>query len=477
MQHARRVGVGGNKTCVAYSGSGQRNRAVSWTSTFSGATSCSGRGQTHRSAYHGNDAPRSTADEHVWYEWVTDDDGGDFVEGDRGGNGNGGGGDDGDGDENNFGEEPKPSTPVVLFSLAPAVVGDSFNKTENEDKAVHTDVDLNPTTPQPASRNDELNDPDASSNSSSIDGEKNKKATGVSVIIPALNEAENIESILNRLKTLEPAPCEVIVCIGDSSDDTEKIINTKYPYVKVVKSNRGRSIQMNAGADIATGSKFLFLHADTFVHGDIIRNIETAFLSDNRVVAGGFVSLIETELKTYYGMSIHNVLKTFYAPLLFRPKSFFNGLKVLFGDQAIFCDASRFHKIKGFDEALPIMEDADLCRRLHEVGHGGGSGESRDESDRAFSQEEQLISFGKWEKLDENSSYSKTELEPKATGKDRGRIVLVDRVIHTSGRRIEGLGNLKATAVHFLIGLSWYWGADPEKMVKIYGKFYPPANP
>ena len=78
---------------------------------------------------------------------------------------------DGDGDENNFGEEPKPSTPVVLFSLAPAVGGDSFNKTENEDKAVHTDVDLNPTTPQPASRNDELNDPDASSNSSSIDGE------------------------------------------------------------------------------------------------------------------------------------------------------------------------------------------------------------------------------------------------------------------------------------------------------------------
>ena len=55
----------------------------------------------------------------------------------------------------------------------------------------------------------------------------------------------------------------------------------------------------------------------------------------------------------------------------------------------------------------------------------------------------------------------------------RGSIVLVDRAVRTSGRRVDALGgNLKATAVHFLIGLSWYFGATPEDMVSLYRRFY-----
>ena len=67
-------------------------------------------------------------------------------------------------------------------------------------------------------------------------------------------------------------------------------------------------------------------------------------------------------------MSAHNVAKTFYAPLLFRPLSFARGLRVLFGDQAMFVRAEEFRRVGGFDEALPIMEDADLCVRLHDAG-------------------------------------------------------------------------------------------------------------
>ena len=62
------------------------------------------------------------------------------------------------------------------------------------------------------------------------------------------------------------------------------------------------------------------------------------------------------------------------------------GLRVLFGDQAMFCRAIDFGYVGGFDENLPIMEDADLCIRMHEagpasdamplpsVGRGGASG-------------------------------------------------------------------------------------------------------
>ena len=51
--------------------------------------------------------------------------------------------------------------------------------------------------------------------------------------------------------------------------------------------------------------------------------------------------------------------------------------------------------------------------------------------------------------------------------------MLVNRVVTTSGRRIEDMGgNFKATFVHFMIGFSWYLGASPEKMVEIYHKYY-----
>ena len=55
---------------------------------------------------------------------------------------------------------------------------------------------------------------------------------------------------------------------------------------------------------------------------------------------------------------------------------------------------------------------------------------------------------------------------------DGGLCATVNRCVTTSGRRIEQMGNLKATMVHFLIGLSWYAGATPDDMVELYKRFY-----
>lgn len=245
----------------------------------------------------------------------------------------------------------------------------------------------------------------------------------------------------------------------------------------------------------------MFLHADTLVPSDVVAVIRRSMRRDARVVCGGFVSLIETQTKTYWGMSLHNVLKTYYTPLLVKPLSFARGLRCLFGDQAMFADAACFRSVSGFDEALPIMEDADLCLRLHESGWVRGSNgvaarhAHRDGTRRSGATEtayEHLVSAnavpaltcaGKWEDVEdenyarEKKRFRKTTLAPKAVGSNLGRIVLVNRVVTTSGRRIEGLGNVKATLTHFLIGVSWYCGADPDAMVALYRKFYPPANP
>lgn len=38
------------------------------------------------------------------------------------------------------------------------------------------------------------------------------------------------------------------------------------------------------------------------------------------------------------------------------------------GDQVISCRRSEFKRVGGYNESLAIMEDADLCIRMHESG-------------------------------------------------------------------------------------------------------------
>jgi rSAM/selenodomain-associated transferase 2 len=83
----------------------------------------------------------------------------------------------------------------------------------------------------------------------------------VSVIIPTLNEAANIEAALARLQPLRARGHEVIVADGGSEDGTPDLARPLAD--RVVAARRGRAHQMNAGADEARGEVLLFLHADT----------------------------------------------------------------------------------------------------------------------------------------------------------------------------------------------------------------------
>ena len=194
----------------------------------------------------------------------------------------------------------------------------------------------------------------------------------VSVVVPALNEEAVIGSTLKHLASLDPQPLEVIVAVGDSSDGTASIAQSLGAVV-VSNGARGRSRQMNAGALRANGDVLIFLHADTQLPTDAVnvaRRQLCAGKRTQRTVLGGFVSLITVPErdKTYWFLSTHNVAKTFYTVLAFRPKSFILGLRCLFGDQAMFCRRRDFEYVGGFDENLPIMEDADLCVRMHTAG-------------------------------------------------------------------------------------------------------------
>lgn len=236
----------------------------------------------------------------------------------------------------------------------------------------------------------------------------------VSIIIPTLNEVGSLGNTLQQLSILAPAAWEVLVVDGGSTDETVTIAQKAGVQV-ITAQEKGRSLQMNQGAVAATGEILCFLHADTLVPIDLGTVIEQT-LADKTIACGGFISLMSGSVTTRWGVSLHNYLKTYYAPLLFRPHLFFRGLRLLFGDQVIFCRRADFWQVGGFDQAMPIMEEADLCLKLVKLG----------------------------------------------------RICQVNRIVQSSDRRVAYWGSFKATLIYLSIGLLWGLGVPATKLKQFY---------
>jgi rSAM/selenodomain-associated transferase 2 len=237
----------------------------------------------------------------------------------------------------------------------------------------------------------------------------------VSIIIPTLNEAAALGRTLRCLSVLDPPAWEILVVDGGSRDDTVAIAASLSATI-IHSDQAGRSIQMNRGAEVATGEILCFLHADTLVPDDVIA-VMTKTLAKPAIACGGFISLMTGTETTRWSVSLHNYLKTYYAPLLFRPYLFwFKGLRLLFGDQVMFCRRGDFGACGGFDPALPIMEEADLCLKLLPYG----------------------------------------------------RIRQVNRVVQSSDRRVAKWGALKATAIYLYVGFLWGMGASATTLKRFY---------
>jgi rSAM/selenodomain-associated transferase 2 len=236
----------------------------------------------------------------------------------------------------------------------------------------------------------------------------------LSIIIPTLNEAASLGRTLANLRALDPPPLEVLVMDGGSGDATRAIATAAGVEVFPCET-AGRAIQMNAGARQACGSLLCFLHADTLVPTDLVAIAERV-LADGTIAGAGFVSLMSGEDTTRWGISALNLLKTHLAPLLFRPHLYGRGLRLLFGDQVMICRRQTFWEAGGFNEALPILEDGDLCLRLLK----------------------------------------------------RGRIRLINRVVFSSDRRVQRWGAARAVAFYLLIGVLWGLGMPPARLKRLY---------
>jgi len=171
----------------------------------------------------------------------------------------------------------------------------------------------------------------------------------ISIIIPTFNEEDFIVPLLEYLSGLDPR-IELIVADGFSSDDTVQLAQS---HAKVIQCQLGRGLQMNAGAEIASGNILWFIHADCYPHTDAIKAMQHA-LDTRGIVGGAFEYNIDQPgfffRLTEYTSNYKNHL-----------------LNLFFGDMGIFVRHAIFDKMGGYKN-IPLMEDMDFCKRLKHQG-------------------------------------------------------------------------------------------------------------
>jgi rSAM/selenodomain-associated transferase 2 len=221
----------------------------------------------------------------------------------------------------------------------------------------------------------------------------------ISIIIPVLNEKNMLAACGERLQPLRRHGCELIIVDGGSSDGSSRIAEQCADRMLVVP--KGRAVQMNAGARVAGGDIFWFLHVDSWVPVGAETAIRQALTP-----AGHCWGCFDIALS-----GAHPLLRIVETSMNVRSR--LTGIAT--GDQGIFVRREVFGAVAGYPE-IALMEDIALSRVLRQVA----------------------------------------------------RPVRLSQRIVTSSRRWEEHGILKTIVLMWRLRWAYYWGADPQRLARIY---------
>ena len=170
----------------------------------------------------------------------------------------------------------------------------------------------------------------------------------IAVIVPVLNEADNIDGLLDDLAG--QGFSTVVVVDGGSTDATAARV-AAHPRATLIPTQRGRGVQLAAGVAACDAEILLFLHADTRLPPGA-RDAVAGALAIPGVAAGSFRLRFDAPDR----------LLALYAAF----SRFETGLTT-FGDQAMFVHRSALEAVGGVPP-WPFLEDVELRRRLRRVG-------------------------------------------------------------------------------------------------------------
>lgn len=232
----------------------------------------------------------------------------------------------------------------------------------------------------------------------------------IAIIIPILNEANNLPRLQTQLKQVMLVPnisVHPILVDGGSDDDSLKI--AKSLSFDVITAKRGRARQQNTGArfaiEVYQPDILLFLHADTQLPDTALQLISDHYLSVHH--SHHFWGRFNVRLD-----SPNWLLKL--VSIMINLRSWLTGVAT--GDQALFIHTDMFQQLNGFAD-MPLMEDVELCKRLRQIA------------------------------------------KP---------VCLKEKVI-TSARRWEKHGQVKTIVLMWRLRFEYWLGVSPEKLAMAYG--------
>jgi rSAM/selenodomain-associated transferase 2 len=175
-------------------------------------------------------------------------------------------------------------------------------------------------------------------------------APRLSIVIPTLDAAANLGATLEALaQGVARLPAELIVVDGGSRDATRDIALARG--ARLVEAAPGRGAQLAAGADAATGSWLLFLHADT--------QLEPGWAIEvDRFIAppGNFARAAAFQLAFDDGSAAARRIERL---AVWRGRV----LGLCYGDQGLLISAPFYRRLGGY-RSLALMEDVALVRRI-----------------------------------------------------------------------------------------------------------------
>ncbi len=173
----------------------------------------------------------------------------------------------------------------------------------------------------------------------------------ISIIIPVINEAENLSFLLPYLQQHGgETVTEIIVVDGGSTDDTHEVVHQQGATLLHCKE-RSRAAQQNMGAKHSTGSILYFVHADTIPPTTFVEDILQACK--------------EGQCSGCYRFKFRS------NKWLLRVNSYFTRFDRIMcrgGDQTLFIKRELFEKLNGFNPYYVIMEEYDLIKRIKPHG-------------------------------------------------------------------------------------------------------------
>lgn len=177
----------------------------------------------------------------------------------------------------------------------------------------------------------------------------------ITVIIPTLNAERTLAATLTSLvpAVVDGLVRDVVIVDGGSNDETLKIADASgAAIVECTEASRGA--QMRAGADVAKGDWFLFLHADTVLDPGWQKEV------------AAFVERIDMGRRPEAAAAFQFALDD----VGFLPRVVEGGVQLRcflfrlpYGDQGLVIPRRLYNAIGGF-KPMPLMEDVDIIHRL-----------------------------------------------------------------------------------------------------------------